>query len=177
MTMSESTQQIDKGMAGVVAANTYLSDVRGDIGELIYCGYNINDLAENATYEEIVYLLYHKRLPNAEELAALKQDLGSRREIPAGVIELIKGLPADTQPMHALRTAVSALGCYDDNPETGDDLDAARNKSLNLIAQVPILIAAFHRNRQDKEILASESGKKKKADVVATDMAAVWMGD
>lgn len=155
MTMSESPSQIDKGMAGVVAANTHLSDVRGDIGELIYCGYNINDLAENATYEEVVYLLYHKRLPNADELATLKTDLAGRREIPAGVVDLIKGLPSDTQPMHALRTAVSALGCYDDDPETGDDLDAARNKSLNLIAQVPVLIAAFHRNRQGKEILAS----------------------
>ena len=80
MTMSESTPQIDKGMAGVVAANTFLSDVRGDIGELIYCGYNINDLAENATYEEVVYLLYHKRLPNAEELAALKKKENKQEE-------------------------------------------------------------------------------------------------
>ena len=125
MTMSESTPQIDKGMAGVVAANTFLSDVRGDIGELIYCGYNINELAENATYEEVVYLLYHKRLPTADELAELKRNLGGRREVPQGVIDLIKGLPDDAQPMHALRTAVSALGCFDSDPERGDDHDAA----------------------------------------------------
>ena len=96
MTMSESTPQIDKGMAGVVAANTFLSDVRGDIGELIYCGYNINELAENATYEEVVYLLYHKRLPTADELAELKRNLGGRHMARAIqlLLSVLKPTPA-----------------------------------------------------------------------------------
>ena len=93
MTMSESgitAEPVDKGMAGVVAAETELSDVRGDLGELVYCGYNINDLAENACFEEVIHLLHHKRLPTPDELSALKQDLANRREIPQGVIDLIR---------------------------------------------------------------------------------------
>ena len=159
MTMSESgmtAEPIDKGMAGVVAAETELSDVRGDLGELIYCGYNINDLAENASFEEVIHLLYHKRLPAPDELAALKQDLASRREIPEGVVDLIRTIPAEAAPMHVLRTAVSALGCYDATPETGEDLELARDKALNLVAQIPVLIATFHRHRQGKELLASD---------------------
>ena len=159
MTMSESatkSEQIDKGMAGVVAAETQLSDVRGDIGELIYCGYNINELAENATFEEVVHLLHRGHLPNAEELAALKTELASARALPGGVIDVLKSLPSDTAPMHALRTAVSALGCFDSDPETGDDVEAAQRKCLRLIAQVPVIVAAFHRLRQGKEILESD---------------------
>ena len=125
MTMSESgmtaepIEPIDKGMAGVVAAETELSDVRGDLGELVYCGYNINDLAENACFEEVIHLLHHKHLPATDELAALKQDLASRREIPQGVIDLIRTMPAEAAPRHVLRTAVSARGCYDASPEAG----------------------------------------------------------
>ena len=81
MTMSKSANSIDKGMAGVVAAETNLSDVRGELGELVYCGYNINDLAENATFEEVVHLLHRGHLPNAGELSALKEEfVASRRK-------------------------------------------------------------------------------------------------
>ena len=87
MTMSESATEIDKGMAGIVAAETQLSDVRGDIGELIYCGYNIDELAENATFEEVVHLLHRGHLPNGEELASLKAELSAARTIPAGLAD------------------------------------------------------------------------------------------
>src|SRR4026209_1761415 len=141
-----------KGLEGVVAANTRLSDVRGDIGELIYCGYNINELAGKATYEEVVHLLHHNHLPNRKELADLKAALAAERELPKGVLDIIKTLPKKTPPMHALRTAVSALGCYDD--ECGDDsLDAQRHKAIRLIARIPICMAYFHRARQGKSLL------------------------
>ena len=94
--MSESVTQIDKGMAGVVAAETLLSDVRGDIGELIYCGYNIDELAENATFEEVVHLLHRGHLPNGKELTALKAELSAARAIPAGLVDVLKGLPKET---------------------------------------------------------------------------------
>ena len=96
MTMSESANSIDKGMAAVVAAETNLSDVRGEIGELIYCGYNINDLAEKATFEEVVHLLHRGHLPDADELAALKAEFCASRNLPGGVIDVLKALPKDT---------------------------------------------------------------------------------
>src|ERR1051326_2741611 len=95
-----------KGLEGVVAASTRLSDVRGDIGQLIYCGYDINELAGKVTFEEVVHLLHHDHLPNAKELDELKSLLAFKRELPRGVVDIIKKFPKDTPPMHAIRTAV-----------------------------------------------------------------------
>jgi citrate synthase len=136
-----------KGLEGVIAAQTRLSDVRGDIGQLIYCGYDINELAGKVTYEEVVNLLHHNHLPSAKELADMKATLAQFRDIPQGVIEVICKLPKDTPPMHVLRTAVSALGCFDTTSED-DSQHSQRRKALRLVAQVPVVTAYFHRNRQ-----------------------------
>ena len=141
-----------KGLEGVVAANTRLSDVKGDIGELTYCGYNINELAGKVSYEEVVHLLHHNHLPNRKELDDLKARLAEKRALPQGVIDMIKGFPPSTPPMHAIRTAISALGCFD--PEAEDDSqDAQRHKAVRLIARIPIITAYFHRARQGKSLL------------------------
>src|SRR5437868_7461955 len=123
-----------KGLEGVVAANTRLSDVKGDVGQLIYCGYDINELAGKVTYEEVVHLLHHNHLPNRRELTEFKARLAAARDLPTGVVKIIKSFPRTTPPMHAIRTAISALGCFD---ETADDdsMDAAREKAMHLIAQ------------------------------------------
>src|SRR4051812_36279676 len=97
-----------KGLEGVVAATTRLSDVKGDIGELIYAGYDINELAGMVSYEEAVHLLHFNHLPNAEQLKNLKAELAAARTLPKGVVEIIQGLPPSTLPMHAIRTAISA---------------------------------------------------------------------
>src|SRR5437867_3666427 len=141
-----------KGLEGVVAASTRLSDVRGDIGQLIYCGYDINELAGNVTFEEIIHLLHHDHLPNREELDELKGLLAAKRELPKGVVEIIKKFPKDTPPMHAIRTAVSALGCFDPDADN-DSMDENRLKALRLIARIPIITAYFHRHRQGKSLL------------------------
>jgi citrate synthase len=141
-----------KGLEGVVAATTRLSDVQGDIGQLIYCGYDINELAGKVSYEEVVYLLHHNHLPNAAELAELKSALAAYRELPKGVIDIIKKFPRSTPPMHALRTAVSALGCFDTVADD-DTMDAQRRKARRLIAQIPVCVAYFHRARQKKELI------------------------
>src|SRR5882762_3213071 len=91
-----------KGLEGVVAASTRLSDVRGDIGQLIYCGYDINELAGAVTYEEVVHLLYHNHLPNRKELTELKATLAGFRELPQGVVDIVTRFPKDTPPMHAI---------------------------------------------------------------------------
>ncbi|HAB18227.1 MAG TPA: hypothetical protein DCE44_17490, partial [Verrucomicrobiales bacterium] len=143
---------VAKGLEGIVAAHSRLSDVRGDIGQLIYCGYDINELAGKVSYEEVVYLLHHNHLPNAKELAELKTVLAGYRELPQGVIDLLVKLPADCPPMHAIRTGVSALGCYDTVADD-DTMDAQRRKALRLIAQIPVVTAYFHRARQGKPLV------------------------
>ena len=140
------------GLEGVIVAETKLSSVRGDVGQLIYCGYDIDELAGNATFEEIVYLLFHQKLPNQAELDELKASLASKREVPEPVITLIRDLPKDARPMHAIRSAVSALGCFDPNADD-NSLEAAREMSLSLLAKIPVVTAYFHRIRQGKEIV------------------------
>src|ERR1044071_1491413 len=141
-----------KGLEGIVAANTRLSDVKGDIGELIYAGYNINELAGKVSYEEVVHLLHDGRLPNRAELTALKKTLAANRKLPAGVIDILRALPKETPPMHAIRTGVSALGCFDARADD-DSIENARQECLKLIAQIPIITAYFHRLRQGKTLV------------------------
>ncbi len=141
-----------KGLEGVIAANTRLSDVRGDIGQLIYCGYDINELAGKVSYEEVVHLLHHNHLPTAKELADLKATLVGFRELPQGVIDIITTFPKEAAPMHAIRTAISSLGCFDTTAED-DSQHAQRRKALRLIAQIPVVTAYFHRHRQSKPLI------------------------
>ncbi len=129
--------------------------MRGLDGELIYRGYNINELAGNATYEEVVHLLHRGKLPNAEELASLKAELAAARELPGGVVDLIKMLPKGTSPMRAIRTAVSALACYEP-PEAQDSLEDQTMRAIKLIAQVPVITAYFHLARQGKPLPDSD---------------------
>src|ERR1041385_8034393 len=143
---SSATAAPSKGLEGVVAARTNLSDVQGDVGKLIYVGYDIDELAGKVSYEEVVYLLHHGHLPNRAELEDLKSALVGYRELPKGVIDIIKKFPRHTPPMHALRTAVSALGCFDTTCDD-DSMDAQRRKALRFIAQVPVCVAYFHRHR------------------------------
>jgi citrate synthase len=144
-----------KGLEGVVAATTKLSSVRGLDGELIYRGYNINELAGNATYEEVVHLLHRGKLPNEAELASLKAELAAARDLPNGVVDIIRQLPKEASPMRAIRTVVSALACYEP-PEGQDSLEHQTKRAIKLIAQVPVITAYFHLARQDKPLLDSD---------------------
>ena len=101
---------IAKGLEGIVANSTALSDVLGAEGILIYAGYNINELAGKVCYEEIVYLLWHGELPNKSQLAELHEELGAQRELPQGVIDFILSAPKDANPMDVIRTGISMLG-------------------------------------------------------------------
>ena len=156
MSTPPTSPSVSKGLEGIIAAHTRLSDVRGDIGQLIYCGYDINELAGKVSYEEVVHLLYHNHLPNTKELADLKAVLAGYRELPQGVIDLLTNLPKDCPPMHAIRTGVSALGCYDTTADD-DNMDAQRRKALRLIAQIPVITAYFHRSRQGLPLIAPDA--------------------
>jgi len=156
MSTTPSAANVSKGLEGIIAAHTRLSDVRGDIGQLIYCGYNINELAGAVSYEEVVHLLFHNYLPNAQQLSELKGVLAGYRELPQGVVDLVTALPKDCPPMHAIRTGVSALGCYDTTADD-DNMDAQRRKALRLIAQIPVITAYFHRSRQGLPLVAPDA--------------------
>jgi citrate synthase len=150
--MANPTESPSKGLEGIIAAQTRLSDVRGDAGELVYAGYDINELAGKVSYEEVIHLLHWNHLPNKKELAELKTILASDRELPQGVVDVLRTVPRDTPPMDAIRTAVSALGCFD--PQRDDhSYDDERRKAMQLIARIPIITAYFHRIRQGKEVL------------------------
>ena len=144
-----------KGLEGVVAATTKLSSVRGLDGELIYRGYNINELAGNATYEEVVHLLHRGKLPNEAELTSLKAELAAARELPGGVVDIIGQLPKNASPMRAIRTVVSALACYEP-PEGQESMEEQAKRAIKLIAQVPVITAYFHLARQDKALPDSD---------------------
>ena len=155
MTKPATTQ--GAGLRDVVAAPSSICFIDGEKGILVYSGYNIHELAENSTFEEVVYLLWNGRLPNRVELEALNQELVSHRSIPAAVIGLIKAFPKDAVPMDALRTAVSALSFYD--PDHGDNSpEACRRKAIRLTAQVATIVAAIDRVRNGREPLDPKPG-------------------
>ena len=140
---------IAKGLEGIVANSTSLSDVLGNKGILIYAGYDINELAGKASYEEVVYLLWHCALPNRPQLDELKAQLSTERELPRGLVDFIKSAPIRSNPMDVMRTAVSMLGLYDSglSAEEGRE-DADRRRALSITAKIGVIAAYFHRARQ-----------------------------
>ena len=143
---------IAKGLEGIVANSTALSDVRGEEGILIYAGYNINELAGKVSYEEVVYLLWHGGLPNTAQLKALKEELGSLRELPQGVIDFILGSPKDANPMDVIRTGISMLGLYDKVPTGEIDPIKNRLRAASLTAKIGVIAAYYHRARLGKDL-------------------------
>jgi len=139
-----------KGLEGVIALESELSSIDGDKGKLVYRGYDIYDLAEHTTFEEVVYLLRHGELPNQDELDDFTAHLRSERALPAPVLDLLRQAPDDAHAMAVLRTAVSALGLYD---EEADAMEEAANhrKADRILAQIPTIIAAFDRLRKGKD--------------------------
>ena len=138
-----------KGLEGIVANSTSLSDVRGSEGILIYGGYDINELAGKATYEEVVYLLWHGALPNRPQLEELSSQLRAERDLPKGVVDFIKSAPKTANPMDVMRTAVSMLGLYDSGlSEESVRVDADHRRAVSITAKVGVIAAYFHRSRQ-----------------------------
>ena len=146
--------ELKKGLRDVYFENTESSFVIGDIGRLIYRGYDIHDLAENASFEEVVFLMMNAHLPTKAELDAFDADLKAAREIPQGIVDVITAIK-DAHPMDVLRTAVSALAAFE--PEVEDvSLDATRRKGVRLSAKVPTIVAAHHRIRSGQAPIAPD---------------------
>lgn len=145
MSENEKEVRIHRGLKGVYFERSETSFIDGRAGELRYRGYSIDDLARNATFEEIAYLLLLGELPTRAQLADFDGQLKSARELPGEVLRILEHLRA-AHPMEVLRTAGSALGAYD--PDVDDHSDAAViRKGIRLTSQVPLLVAAHHRIR------------------------------
>ena len=138
------------GLRHVVAGESGISSIDGQRGVLAYRGIDIHELAARSTFEEVVFLLYRGSLPTRAQLEELGAALSRERPVAAGVVDLLRRLPAGTHPMTALRTAVSALGAFD--PDGNDDGEPARTrKAVRLTAQMATLVAAIDRIRHGAE--------------------------
>ena len=135
---------LNTGLRGVTIASTKISDVRGEEGKLIYRGYLVQDLAESASFEEVVHLLLYERLPTAKELAALKSRLAADMAIPASVVKAMQTFPTDALPMDVMQATAAILAQYD--PEIREQSrDATERMGLRLIAKLTTVLAAWER--------------------------------
>ncbi|MEL7834926.1 citrate synthase [Fodinibius sp. Rm-B-1B1-1] len=144
---------INKGLAGIVAFSSTKSFIDGEKGELIYAGYDIDTLAENASFEEVCFLLWNDRLPNQEELDELNTKLQNKRELPEPVLNYLQNTSKNAEPMAVLRTAVSMLGDFH-KVQTNDEKEFRLNQAISITAKIPTIIAAYDRARNGKEVIS-----------------------
>ena len=143
------------GLEGVVATSSSICYIDGENGVLSYCGYNINELASHASFEEVVFLLWNGRLPTQTELTVLKNKLVAERDLPAEVTAFLRGVPKNASPMDVLRTAVSLLSLYDPQAaEMSNDANVA--KAIRLMARVSTLVTSFDQLRNSKAVITGD---------------------
>lgn len=142
----------EKGLEGIIASKTSISYIDGQNGRLFYQGIEINELADNSTFEETVYLLWHGQLPNRQQLAELDATLKAHRTIPPQLIELMRKLPNDASPMEVLRTCVSALSAWE-NDSDDTTPEALVKHATRLTSAAPTIVAAWERIRTGQDVV------------------------
>jgi len=151
------SDEVKRGLEGVVVAESGLSYIDGDEGRLVYRGYAIEDLARNASYEEVLYLLWHGELPDEDELAEFSESMAAERELDEDVLDTVRKLAeADEEPMAAVRTATSMLSAHDPG-DAGDDptdREVSLRKGRRITAKLPTAVAAFKRIRNGNDPVA-----------------------
>ncbi|PZR59748.1 MAG: citrate synthase [Candidatus Meridianibacter frigidus] len=148
--MAQTGTIVDRGLEGVVVNHTNLSNVEGQIGRLTYRGYDINELAPNACFEEVCHLLLFGQLPTTKELSSIKTRLATRRMLPEPLLNGMLRLPLTAWPMDVLRTIVSGLALFSPVNPHGEHV-SDENTAIELIAQVPTIVAAWDRIRRGLE--------------------------
>ncbi len=151
----EAKPRIDKGLDDIYVKESSICLVDGIEGRLLYRGWDIRDLAQHSSFEETIYILIHGRLPTKDELAEARLAFGESRAIGPEMVKLLRGMPEDAPPIDVLRTAVSYLSNFDkerDDPTRGANM----RKAQRLIGKMPTLVAAHHRSRQGKKVLAPD---------------------
>ncbi|HEX6496345.1 MAG TPA: citrate synthase [Acidobacteriaceae bacterium] len=144
-----------KGLEGIVATTSSICWIDGDAGVLAYRGIDIHKLAEQSNFEETAYLLWNGRLPKAAELDAFRKELAKARVLDPKIVEMLRTFPKDVTPMEVLRTAVSALSCYDTD-ERDNSHDANIRKSFRLTSQIAMLVALYDRIRKGKPLVEAD---------------------
>lgn len=147
------TNLVKAGLEDVVISTSEICFIDGQQGRLLYRGYDIDDLAGQSTFEEVMYLLLYGALPSRKELDAHLKALAGARRLPPRIIAILKDLPRKTVPMEVLRTGVSALSAFDPD-ERDNSREATLRKAIRLAAQMPTLVAAWERIRRGKEPVA-----------------------
>ena len=153
--MATGTTAPGKGLEGIVATDSSICYIDGELGVLAYRGIDIRDLGQNSTFEECCFLLWNGRLPKQAELEDLCRKLGQERKIDPAMIALLRQFPKDAAPMDILRTAVSALGFYDADVKNGDH-DANVRKSIRLTSQIAMVVALYDRIRKGKDLVDAD---------------------
>jgi citrate synthase len=154
--MTESSQLI-RGLEGVVAAETRLCDLDGKNGRLAYGGYDIDELARKATFEEVAYLLWHGELPTRVQLDRFQVELAAVRAIPDDLVRAYALMPRDTDPMRVLQAGVAVLGMHD--PDATDNSRPANlRKAVRLTSQFATAICAHHRVRSGQAPVSPDPG-------------------
>jgi citrate synthase len=138
-----------KGLEGVVATTSSICYIDGEQGVLAYRGYDIHDLADHSTFEEVCHLLWFGHLPNANELKVLSQRLAGERKLDPSILDLLRLAPKHALPMDVLRTVVSALSFYDPEYDRNDH-DANVSKAIRLTSQLAMIVANYDRIRKGK---------------------------
>ncbi|MBF6614822.1 MAG: tungsten formylmethanofuran dehydrogenase [Chloroflexi bacterium] len=149
--MSDATRT--KGLEGVVAGSSSISQVEGTEGRLSYRGYKIQDLAANSQFEEVLYLLLNGELPNKEQLAQISNTLRERRDLPKEAMDVLRVLPTTGEPIDVLRTVASTLALMDKEVNNTEH-DAVVDKALTLAARFPTIVATYNHLRNGKEPVA-----------------------
>jgi len=146
------SDEIKKGLLGIVVDETEVSKVMPEINSLTYRGYAAQDLCEYCRFEEVAYLILNKDLPNSIQLKHFEKDEKNNRELSKNLYEIIKHMPKKSHPMDVARTAVSVMGLED--KETSDSSpEANMRKALRIFAKTPTALAAFYRIRSGKKII------------------------
>tara|TARA_Y100000310_G_scaffold338847_1_gene429669 strand:- start:4520 stop:5644 length:1125 start_codon:yes stop_codon:yes gene_type:complete len=145
------SEEIKKGLLGIVVDETTISKVMPDINSLTYRGYQVQELCENCKFEEIAYLIWYGNLPNTLQLRKFETEEKQNRRITKNLSEIVRHMPKKSHPMDVARTAVSVMALED--KETSDNSpDANLRKAKRIFAKVPTALAAFYRTRKDKKI-------------------------
>jgi len=151
------SDEIKKGLLGIVVDETTVSQVMPDINSLTYRGYAVQDLCEKCSFEEVAYLILNKELPNKSQLNKFKKQLEKNRNITINLRDIIKHMPKKSHPMDVARTVVSVMGLED--KETNNNSPAANmRKAIRIFAKTPTAIAAFFRARKGRNIISPKKG-------------------
>ena len=146
------TDEIKKGLLGIVVDETTISQVMPEINSLTYRGYAVQDLCEMCCFEEVAYLILNGDLPNTIQLNKFRKEERTNRDITINLREIIKHMPKKSHPMDVVRTVISVMG-LEDKETTDNSPEANMRKSMRILAKTPTAIAAFFRVRKGKKVI------------------------